>query len=103
MTSDEYRDAHGMDDAPRIDPLVARVDAIRDAALCPTCGGNGAWEITVGGGYGTFVFYGTEAEAEEMRRHKANWEHAVARKKAVPCPDAFHPATPLDDAEERAL
>jgi hypothetical protein len=39
------------------------------------------WIIEVGGGYGAFNFFGTEDEAEEMRRHKANWEHAVARKR----------------------
>jgi hypothetical protein len=38
------------------------------------------WLICVGGGYGCFVFEGTETEAEEMRRHKATWEQAVARK-----------------------
>ena len=37
--------------------------------------------ITVGGGYGSFFFEGIEKEAEEMRRHKANWEHAIARKR----------------------
>jgi hypothetical protein len=39
------------------------------------------WLICVGGGYGCFIFDGTEDEAEEMRRHKANWEQAVARKR----------------------
>ena len=39
------------------------------------------WIITVGGGYGSFEFAGTEKEAEEMRAHKANWEQAVATKK----------------------
>ncbi len=38
------------------------------------------WKITVGGGYGSFPFWGTEEEAEAMRRHKANWEGAPARK-----------------------
>lgn len=38
------------------------------------------WLICVGAEYGCFVFEGTEAEAEEMRRHKATWEQAVARK-----------------------
>lgn len=41
------------------------------------------WLITVGGGYGTFEFEGTEEEAEEMRRHKANWEGAVATKEKI--------------------
>lgn len=40
------------------------------------------WEITVAG-YGTFIFEGTEAEAEEMRRHKARHEAAVARKRRI--------------------
>ena len=39
------------------------------------------WAITVGAGYGTFFFRGTETEAEEMRRHKARWEQAIARKR----------------------
>jgi hypothetical protein len=30
--------------------------------------------------YGAFLFQGTEAEAEEMRRHKARWEGAIAKK-----------------------
>jgi hypothetical protein len=42
------------------------------------------WLISVGGGYGSFVFEGSEDEAEEMRAHKANWEHAVARKWRIP-------------------
>ncbi|QEE24547.1 hypothetical protein CS053_08555 [Rhodanobacter glycinis] len=40
------------------------------------------WEIAVTG-YGSFAFYGTEHEAEEMRAHKANWEHGVATKQQV--------------------
>lgn len=38
-----------------------------------------AWRIRVQG-YGTFDFYGTEAEAEEMRAHKAQWEKGVGLK-----------------------
>ena len=38
------------------------------------------WTIWVGGGYGDFQFHGTEAEAEETRARKANWERAVAIK-----------------------
>lgn len=41
------------------------------------------WVILVGGGYGAFVFEGTENQAEDMRRHKASWEGAVARKRPV--------------------
>lgn len=37
------------------------------------------WKIRVAG-YGTFDFEGTEAEAEEMRIHKANWEQGPAIK-----------------------
>lgn len=37
------------------------------------------WKITVAG-YGSFNFEGTEAQAEEMRRHKANWEKSPAAK-----------------------
>ena len=43
--------------------------------------GKAYWIIQVGGGYGAFGFYGTEKKAEEYRRHKANWEHAVAWKR----------------------
>lgn len=43
--------------------------------------GKAWWTITVGGGYGSFPFRGTEKEAEEMRRHKANWEGANALKR----------------------
>lgn len=39
------------------------------------------WVITVGGGYGGFLFQGTREEAEEMRRHKARWEQALAHKR----------------------
>ena len=39
------------------------------------------WIIKVGGGYGEFNFFGTEKEAEEMRCHKAQWEHVVAWKR----------------------
>lgn len=38
------------------------------------------WRLWVGGGYGHFDFHGTEAEAEQMRIHKARWESAVAFK-----------------------
>lgn len=55
--------------------------------VCPACEGKDAWRITVGGGYGEFLFYGTEDEAEEMRRHKALWEHVIARKERVGCPN----------------
>ena len=37
------------------------------------------WMIWVSG-YGTFEFEGTEAQAEEMRTHKANWERGQGRK-----------------------
>ncbi|MDP2317524.1 MAG: hypothetical protein Q8P41_31860 [Pseudomonadota bacterium] len=40
----------------------------------------GAWTISLPF-YGAFIFYGTEAEAETMRAHKANWEGEVARKR----------------------
>ena len=39
------------------------------------------WIITVGGGYGSFAFKGSERAAEEMRVHKARWEGAVANKR----------------------
>lgn len=41
------------------------------------------WLISVSG-YGKFGFFGTEAEAEEMRAHKAIWERGASRKTAIP-------------------
>ncbi len=38
------------------------------------------WIISVGG-YGSLMFEGNETEAEEMRKHKANWEQGVGRKR----------------------
>lgn len=38
-----------------------------------------AWIIWVSG-YGQFDFVGTEADAEEMRRHKASWERGNGQK-----------------------
>lgn len=40
------------------------------------------WKITVAG-YGEFEFEGTAEEAEEMRRHKARWEGAIAKKELI--------------------
>jgi hypothetical protein len=37
------------------------------------------WLIRIAG-YGTFEFTGTEAEAEGMRAHKANWERGMGMK-----------------------
>lgn len=37
------------------------------------------WRITLPI-YGSFIFEGTEEEAEEMRAHKANWEGECAVK-----------------------
>lgn len=37
------------------------------------------WIIWISG-YGSFDFEGTEAEAEEMRAHKANWERGRGEK-----------------------
>lgn len=42
--------------------------------------GNNTWIINVSG-YGSFFFEGNEKEAEEMRQHKARWEHGIARKR----------------------
>jgi len=50
------------------------------------------WEISVGGGYGSFHFRGTEAEAEEMRAHKSTWEQAPARKQRVTDQEQQHAA-----------
>ena len=41
------------------------------------------WVITVGGGYGSFLFKGSEEEAEAMRCHKAIWEGSVATKRTA--------------------
>ncbi len=41
---------------------------------------NQIWVIRVHG-YGSFIFEGTEYGAEEMRRHKATWEHGVGLKR----------------------
>jgi hypothetical protein len=38
------------------------------------------WVILVSR-YGAFMFYGTEADAEEMRRHKARWEGGISIKR----------------------
>lgn len=39
------------------------------------------WIISVGCGYGSFLFKGSKQEAEEMRSHKANWEQVVCTKR----------------------
>lgn len=41
---------------------------------------SGQWVILVGG-YGAFLFEGTETEAEDMRRHKARWERGIGKKR----------------------
>ena len=46
---------------------------------CPDCCTQ--WVISVGGGYGEYLFAGTRLEAERERAHKAHWEAAVARKR----------------------
>ena len=38
------------------------------------------WVISVAG-YGSFLFDGSEKEAEEMRAHKARWERGIGRKR----------------------
>lgn len=50
--------------------------------LTQAAGDKTVWRIRVSG-YGTFDFNGTEDEAEEMRKHKANWErgHAIKWRK----------------------
>lgn len=37
--------------------------------------------------YGSFLFQGTEGEAEEMRSHKASWEREPAQKRPASFPD----------------
>lgn len=51
-----------------------------------------SWVILVAGGYGAFLFQGTESEAEEMRVHKANWEGAIAHKRPASAPDFADPS-----------
>lgn len=50
------------------------------------------WVILIAGGYGAFLFEGTEAEAEEMRAHKANWEGAVGHKRPASFSDFERPS-----------
>lgn len=38
------------------------------------------WVINIVG-YGAFLFFGNEAEAEEMRAHKARWERGIGKKR----------------------
>ncbi|MBP8788267.1 MAG: hypothetical protein KBH41_12525 [Azonexus sp.] len=45
------------------------------------------WVIFVGG-YGAFVFEGNEFKAEEMRKHKARSERAVALKRPADASEA---------------
>lgn len=58
------------------------------------------WIITVGAGYGSFEFEGTEAEAEEMRRHKANWEGGPAVKRRATEPPSVRELAILKADEE---
>lgn len=50
------------------------------------------WVILVAGGYGAFMFQGTEAQAEEMRAHKSAWEGAIAWKRPASYRDAVQPS-----------
>lgn len=52
------------------------------------------WMIRVAG-YGTFEFEGTEQEAEEMRRHKGQWERGFAIKWRKDCPELVDKLTEL--------
>lgn len=47
------------------------------------------WIITVAG-WGSRALYGTEAEAEEWRAHKAQWEGGVGRKRPADLDDPEH-------------
>jgi hypothetical protein len=49
------------------------------------------WVINVAG-YGAFLFAGSEKEAEEMRAHKANWEHGIAHKRPASFTDLPRPS-----------
>ena len=50
------------------------------------------WGIISVGGYGSFAYRGTEAQAENMRAHKANWEQGCGRKRLA-----------TDSAEDRNM
>lgn len=39
------------------------------------------WRISVGGGYGDLLYFGTEDDAEAFRCYKAGWEQAPASKR----------------------
>lgn len=52
------------------------------------------WWIVHVAGYGAFATYGTEAEAEETRAAKAEWEGGVGRKR---------PAAPGDEDDQRMV
>ena len=45
-----------------------------------------AWVINLHD-YGSFIFEGSEAEAEEMRVHKARWEGEIAHKRPASVSD----------------
>ena len=58
------------------------------------------WEIRVTG-YGNFVIYGTEAEAEEKRAAKAEWEGGVGRKARLDPSNPAHRDMVNDEIERR--
>ena len=41
------------------------------------------WVIRIGGDYGSFLFEGTEEEAEQRRKDKARWEGAIGLKRSA--------------------
>lgn len=45
------------------------------------CSRPATWVITIGAGYGSFFFVGTEDEAEELRANKSKWERAGGWKR----------------------
>lgn len=57
-------------------------DMERDGQRLVALEGEYTWKIRIQG-YGTFDFVGTEDRAEEMRRHKANWERGHGYKYRV--------------------
>lgn len=50
------------------------------------------WVINVAH-YGAFLFEGTEAQAEEMRAHKANWEQGIGHKRPASFSDFERPSS----------
>ena len=61
-----------------------------------------SWWIIDVAGYGDFAFYGTEAEAEERRAAKAEWEGGVGKKRlSMPNDPRLRDRKLIERAQER--